>query len=227
MDYDYKRHSMLVTNNTWFKNVWELVSYYNVSLNFDEDYQLKPIRWGDKSLMSKFLRYKDFGIDDVVSLNIMRMHKKVIHVSDIVLSDSKTIKPEMFLDLRGHSCIHKFPHQHPTPADLSTWKMALRKISSEFHVLTVPLQEYIRPPHDFPQWLLINNGAILHNMITQEDKEYQEIHTPTSNPFARRTRSGQHFTSNRVAMGASDFHTYASITHVQQGHVLLHSTIPM
>ena len=35
MDYNYKRHSMLATNNTWLKNVWELVSYYNVSLNFD------------------------------------------------------------------------------------------------------------------------------------------------------------------------------------------------
>ncbi len=65
------------------------MSYYNVRLNFDEDYQLKPIRWDNESLMSKFLRYKDFGIDDVVSLNIMRMHKKVIHVSDIVLSNGK------------------------------------------------------------------------------------------------------------------------------------------
>jgi hypothetical protein len=64
-------------------------------------------------------------------------------------------------------------------------------------------------------------------MITREDKEYHEIYTPTSNQFARRTRSGQHFISNRVAMGASDFHTYASITHVQQGHILIHSTIPI
>jgi hypothetical protein len=166
MDYNYKRHSMLVTNNTWFKNVWELVSCYNVSLSFDEDYQLKPIRRGDKFLMSKFLHYKDFGIYDVISLNIVRMHKKVINVSDIVLSDGKTIKPEMFSDLPGHSCVHKFPHQRPTPADLSIWKMALRKISSEFHVLTVPLQECISPPHDLPRWLLNDNGAILHNMIT-------------------------------------------------------------
>jgi hypothetical protein len=227
ISYVYKRHSMLVTNNTWFKNIWELVSYYNVSLNFDEDYQLKPIRQGNKSLMSKFLRYKDFGIDDVVSLNIMRMHKKVIHVSDIVLSDGNTIKPEMFLDLPGHSCIYKFPHQCPTPADLSIWKMALRKISSEFHILTVPLQEYISPPHDLPRWLLRDDGMILHNMIMREDKEYHKIYTPTSNPFSCRTRSRQHFISNRVAMGMSDFHTYASITHVQQGHILLHSTTPV
>jgi hypothetical protein len=64
-------------------------------------------------------------------------------------------------------------------------------------------------------------------MIMREDKEYHEIYTPTTNPFACRTRSGQQFTSNRVAVGASNFRTYASITHVQQGHVLLHSSIPM
>ncbi len=159
---------MLVTNNTLFKNVWELDSYYNVSLNFNEDYQLKPIRWGDKSLMSEFLRCKDFGIDDVISLNIMRMHKKVIHILDIVLSDGNTMKPEMFSDLPGHSCVNKFPHQHPSPADLAIWKMALRKIFYEFHILTVPLQEYISQPHDIPQLLLSNNGRILHNMITQD-----------------------------------------------------------
>jgi hypothetical protein len=28
-------------------------------------------------------------------------------------------------------------------------------------------------------------------------------------------------------MGTPDFHTHVSITHVQQGHILLHSTIPM
>jgi hypothetical protein len=61
----------------------------------------------------------------------------------------------------------------------------------------------------------------------QKDKEYHEIYTPTSNPFAHRTRSGQRFTSNRVAMGPSDLQTYASITHVQEGHIILHSTIPM
>jgi hypothetical protein len=64
-------------------------------------------------------------------------------------------------------------------------------------------------------------------MITQEDKEYHKIYTPTTNPFAHRTRSGQQFTSNRMAVGASNFRTYASITHVQQGQVLLHSSIPM
>jgi hypothetical protein len=70
MDYNYKSHSMLATDNTWFKNVWELVSYFNVSLNFDLNYQLKPIRWGNSSLMSKFLHYNKFGIAEVISLTL-------------------------------------------------------------------------------------------------------------------------------------------------------------
>jgi hypothetical protein len=100
--------------------------------------------------MSKFLHYRDFGIADIVSLNIMRMHKKVIHMSEIVLFDSKTIKLEMFTNIPGTSDMREFPYQRPTLADLSIWKIALRKISSEFHDLTVPLREYIAPPHDFP-----------------------------------------------------------------------------
>jgi hypothetical protein len=43
MEYEYKMHSILATDNTWFKNVWELVSYFNVCLQFNEDFHLKPI----------------------------------------------------------------------------------------------------------------------------------------------------------------------------------------
>jgi hypothetical protein len=141
MGYEYKTHSILATGNTWFKNVWELVSYFNVHLYFSAVFQLKPIQWGNTSLMSEFMRYGDFSPTELVSLNIMHMHKKVIHKSDIVLCDGKTIKADMLTDLPGHSDYHKFPTHRPTPADLSIWKTALRKLSSKFHVLTVKLQD--------------------------------------------------------------------------------------
>ncbi len=43
MGYEYKTHSFLATDNTWFKNMWELVSYFNIHLHFNEDFQFKPI----------------------------------------------------------------------------------------------------------------------------------------------------------------------------------------
>jgi hypothetical protein len=71
----------------------------------------------------------------------MHMHKKDIYKLDIVLCDGKTIKAEMPTDQPGHSDIHKVPTQHPTPADLNIWKLALHKLSSIFHVFMVKLQE--------------------------------------------------------------------------------------
>ncbi len=59
----------------------------------------------------------------------------------------------MLTDQPGYFDVHKFPTQHPTPADLNLWKLALRKLSSDFHVFTVKLQEYISPPHNHP-WVV-------------------------------------------------------------------------
>ena len=73
MGYEYKTHSFLATDNTWFKNVWELVSYFNIHLHFNEDFQLKPIRRGNSSLMSEFICFGDLSPTDLVSLNIMCM----------------------------------------------------------------------------------------------------------------------------------------------------------
>jgi hypothetical protein len=226
MSYNYKKKSMLVTNNTWFKNVWELILYFKVRLNFDDEFHLKAIRRGDKSLMAEFMGVGKFTQSDLVSLNIMRMHKKVVHTSDIVLCDGNTIKSEMLTDRPGHSDTHKFPTQRPSPADLILWKMALRMISSDFLVLTVPLQEYVPYPHNLPQWMINNDGSILHNIISMGDREYHEVYIPTSKPLARKTRSGQRFNSTMVVMGGSGLQNYARVTQSQPGHVLVHSSIP-
>ncbi len=140
MGYKYKTHSILATGNTWLKNVWELVSNFNVRLYFSAVFQLKPIQRGNTSLMSEFMWYGDFSLTELISLNIMHMHKKVIHKSYIMLCEGKTIKADMLTDLPRHSDYHKFPTQRPTPADLIIWKTTLRKLSSKFHVLTVKLK---------------------------------------------------------------------------------------
>ena len=80
---------------------------------------------------------------DLLSQNIVQMHKMVIHLSDIVRCDGKTIKPSMLSAAAGMSDAHKFPLQRPTPMDMALWTTALRRISSEFYGLTIPLQEYI------------------------------------------------------------------------------------
>ncbi len=177
-------------------------------------------------MMSEFIRIGGFSPTDLVSLNIMHMRKKVIHKSDIVLCDGKTIKAEMLTDLPGHSDSHKFPTQCPTPADLVIWKTALCKLSSNFLVLTVKLQEYISPPHLLPLWLLNNLGMTLHHNIVRGNKLYHEVYSPSLNTLAGRTRSGQCFNLTIIAYGPSNFQRCASATVSQEGQVFLHSLVP-
>jgi hypothetical protein len=115
MDYDYKTHSMLATSGSCFKNIWELVWYFNVRIHVSAAFQLRAVHRSDISLMSEFMRTGNFSQPDLISLNIMCMHKKVIHKLDIVLCDGKTIKVEMLTDQPGHSDVHQFPTRRPTP----------------------------------------------------------------------------------------------------------------
>ncbi len=51
MGYDYKTHSMLATSGSWFKNIWELVWYFNVRMHVSAAFQLRAVCRGDISLM--------------------------------------------------------------------------------------------------------------------------------------------------------------------------------
>jgi hypothetical protein len=132
----------------------------------------------------------------------------------------------MLTDLPGHSNSHEFPTQRPTPADLVIWKTAQRKLSSNFLILVVKLQEYISPPHLLPLWLLNDLGTTLHHNIVWGDKLYHEVYSPSLNTLACRTRSGQRFDLTIVAYGPSNFQQCASMTLSQEGQVFLHSSIP-
>jgi hypothetical protein len=132
----------------------------------------------------------------------------------------------MLTDQPGHSDFHKFPTQHPTPVDLYLWILALRKIGSDFHVLTVKLQKYISPPHNHHHWMLNNIGTILYHNIVQGDKMYHKKYSLSSNPIDWRTRSGQRLNSTIVKNSPFNFHQYANVTLSQLGQVLLHSLVP-
>ena len=134
----------------------------------------------------------------------------------------------MLTNSPGHSDTHKFPTQRPSPADLILWKMALCMISSNFLVLTVPLQEYVCYPHNLPQWMINNDGLILHNIISMGNREYHEVSIPTSKPLARKTWSGQWFNSTMVVMGRSGLQNFCkrhSITAGTRRGTFLNTTI--
>jgi hypothetical protein len=173
--YDYEKFACLATDKTWFKNVWELLQEFEVEASFGLDLQIHPMRAGDASLMELFLNY--YSGSDLASLNLFRQHKKVIHISCIVLCDGRTIDQECLSMTRGHSDKYIFPLQYPTQADQSLWKAALQLISTTFYKFQSSLGEYTANPHRNYQWSTDQYGMILHRTI---DKNSYELYDPKS-----------------------------------------------
>jgi hypothetical protein len=111
-DLDYSQLSLLATSGTWFKNVWELLADFNVSAMLGDKFHLHPVRLGDSLLMFEFSKH--YSGQDLATLNVVHQHKKVIHLSCIVLCDGRTINKACLTSAPGVSHLHKFPLQQPT-----------------------------------------------------------------------------------------------------------------
>ncbi len=187
LDYDY--FSVLATNGTWFKNVWELLHEFNTSATFGTKMQIQPVQEGVKSLMTKFSKY--YSGRDLQVLNIYRQYKKVIHLSCIVLSDGPSINKECMSTTEGRSDLHKFPLQHPSCSDQTLWISAFKRISSEYLLLSEPLGPYIRPPHERKKWTTAEDGTIVHFEVTLNGKSRYIVYQLSSDI---ETRLGQRMT---------------------------------
>jgi hypothetical protein len=167
LGYNYNWYSGLATDNTCFKNVWELLHDFNVGATFGEEFQLHPIQEGDQSLMELFSRH--YSSSYLASLNVFRQHKKIIHISCIVLYNGRTINTDCFSMTHSHSDRHKFPLQYPTCSDHSLWKVASKTISSPFYTFPMQLGNYMEIPHKSVQWLTCSMRKMLHKTIKADD----------------------------------------------------------
>ncbi len=139
----YNNFSVLATDHTWFKNLWELLQTFEVGATFGEGVQLLPVRTGDKSLMAEFSKF--YSGRELHALNTYRQFKRVIHLSCIVLSDRRTMDKECMNSREGRSEHHKFPLQHPSRATQNLWTTAIKRISSDYLVVSEALGQCIPP----------------------------------------------------------------------------------
>ncbi len=144
-DLDYTHFSLLATAGTWFKNLWELLTDFDVTATLGDECHLHPVCLGNLSLMFEFSKH--FSGPDLSALNVVCQHKKVIHLSCIVLCDGHTINKDCLTPGAGFSDYHKFPLQCPSHANHLLWTTAIEKISSDFFVLPSSLGKFISRPH--------------------------------------------------------------------------------
>ena len=216
-DLKYNIYSDLATNDTWFKNVWELVCEFEISATFDANVQLFPLRQGDKSLMSEFSKY--YSGRDLQAINIYRQYKKVIHLSCIVLADGHTIDKDCMTTEEGRSDKHKFPLQHPSRAMHSLWNEAIRRISSDYYSLAEPLGKYIRPPHRSYKWTTNKQGTSVHFQVILDTKTLYIVYKSRSEI---ETRAGRRM-KRMDYLSTRPLSRYASIMRVDDNTIVLHS----
>jgi hypothetical protein len=158
LGYNYDHFSILAKDNTWFKNVWELLNDFNVGATFGRDYQLHRICTDNQLLMALFSLH--YSGPDLASLNIYCQHKKVIQVSCIVMCDGRSINKTVLTMSSGHLDFLKCLLQYPTWADHTLWKETLKKVSSDYYIVPQQLGCFVNLPYKNFTWRTSDDGTI-------------------------------------------------------------------
>ena len=95
---------------------------------------LGPVREGDVFLMSAFW---DMGFrgTDLKRLNRVRKFLCLVHTSDLVVCDGRTITDEIYARAEGESTGHRFPREQLEGSDFCLWKRAIELLSKEGKLL--------------------------------------------------------------------------------------------
>ena len=89
--WDYNKMGGLATKGTWFQNTREMAALLGIRVELHDQYHLQPVREGDSSLMCLFYDAGFTGKQALEALNVVRRFKNVLHLSDLLLCDGKTI----------------------------------------------------------------------------------------------------------------------------------------
>jgi len=105
-----------------------------------------------------------FAHRELESLNTVRKYKQLLHLSDIVCCDGKTIERDILTRELGLESCHGFPVEWPVTADYSLWDHAICAISSSIHFLPEALGPFLKPPHQDIVWRTSNTNDRLYRI---------------------------------------------------------------
>jgi len=217
--HSYKTFGILATDGTWWKNLWQLLDYAGVELVISEDYHLGPIREDDRSLTELFVELGFVGTR-LDSLNVARKFYCVTHVSDIVLCDGKTIRPEIMSRVVGDSSYYEYPMEVPRESDFTLWEAVLRSICIG-NSLRYPVGSFIRDSALVMEWRCSSDENTLYR-INRCNSGWYDIFVRVEEE--RVTRTGPRFEWLMTHQGVLPSTCYASVKAVDGMSVRLHSS---
>ncbi len=88
----FEKAGCLVTEGTWFKNLWEFLAHLEVKMELSAEHHNHPVREGGKPIMGVLL---DAGFREKIAkrLNRLRKYKGILHLSDKAMCDGKSLDP--------------------------------------------------------------------------------------------------------------------------------------
>lgn len=152
-EHKFREHSLLASEGTWFKHLWQLLDVYNATLTITEPHCIQPVRARDRSLNECLLLItNDKSVRE--SFNVTRKYYELIHASEILDSDGCTMNPQALSGQLGPSESHDFPLERPSRKDFTIFREYLPRIAALFRTTLPSLGGYLCENH-----LACRNGA--------------------------------------------------------------------
>ena len=117
-----------------------------MQIEFRESETIHKIREGDKALMSEFFR-QGYRANELVALNTVRCCRNLIHISDIVKCNGRTLDEFVVSKTTEESTQYIFPREEPTGSDYRLWKEAINSLFHGTATLPYTLGGFCCPPH--------------------------------------------------------------------------------
>ena len=217
----------LIEDGTWFKHLWQLLDMLRVRLVVSADFQISPVRTGDRSIMDMISAVvKDKST--LQSVQVVRHDLGVVHLSDILRCDGRSVDPLFLGDdtFPAPSDRHTFPLQQPTRKDYETWRTCIQTITSSSFTAPFALGPFIQEPHRDIPWRTTDALDIVYRRYEHDGRKYHDVLLLDVSASSPRRRI---FRWTCTSYGLDPGTRYASVDAIDEMSVQLHSSaaLPM
>ena len=161
---------------------------------------------------------------DLEALTIFRHFKCVVHLSDILCCDGKTVDASALTYSPGKSK-YKFPYQQPRRSDWTLWKQTISQIAATHGARAVPLGRYLQKPHQTSQWYISHDSQQLScRLIDSNAPRWAIFQREQDQRYT--LRSGARFSWSHSTLDRPSFPNYATVHPAGANRVVLHSEAP-
>ena len=153
-----------------------------------------PVREGDRAMLDVVF-YDGFEGILLSRLNPCLKFKCVVHLSNLVLADGRTLQADVFDRSPGSSCHYRFLLKYPTWSDFALCEHALRtagvpggNLPSPGLRLPAHLDGYVAEPHQQVEWFQSKDAETIYFYPSNKLEDSHDVFCMCIDVIATHTR---------------------------------------